>query len=111
MKAGPAGTGLEFPLRAEEGFAGDDVHIDTSLLIVPVWVTEGRFGACFLGHGVLQRREPTLDFVFGGPLPRLALGGFLIDLSALLGSDRLGLRTRPQGPQNTYAGQRQGRDK
>jgi len=54
-EAGPAGAGSKLVLRAEKRLAGYDVHVDTFLFIVPVFISKGRLRAFFLGDFILQR--------------------------------------------------------
>src|ERR1043165_4159735 len=53
-KAWPAGAGIEFIQRTEQRFAGNNIHINTGLMIVPICVLERRFRAALLGDAKLQ---------------------------------------------------------
>ena len=60
----PAGTRFILILGAEQRFAGDNINIDTLLVIVPVFILKGRLGAFLLGYFILQRRKPLFKFMF-----------------------------------------------
>jgi hypothetical protein len=69
VKAGPAGAGIEFILGAEQGLAGDHVHVDALLVVIPVAVAEGGFGRLLLGDPVLEWVEALLDLLLVGASP------------------------------------------
>ena len=56
-EARPARAGIVLVQRREERLAGDDVHVDPRLVVVPVLVGEGALGPRFLGHIVLEGRQ------------------------------------------------------
>ncbi len=60
-KTGPAGFGIEFILRTEQGNAGNNIDIDAFLMIVPVFVLKRRFCGVAEGDIALERRH----FFFG----------------------------------------------
>ena len=69
-EARPAGAGLELVGRAEERLAGDDVHVNARLVVVPICVLERPLGGFVLRDLVLQRRELFLQAVVGRFLER-----------------------------------------
>ena len=64
-EAGPAGAGVELVQRGEERLAGDHIHIDARLLVVPELVVEGGLGAALLGHMKLEGGELLFEIFFG----------------------------------------------
>ena len=67
-EARPPGAGVELVGGDEQGFAGNDIHIDAFLLVVPVLVRKGPLGALLLGHLVLERCQLLLDRLIRGSL-------------------------------------------
>src|SRR5262249_38284734 len=67
-EAGPAAPGLVLVRRREEGFTGDDIHVDSGLLVVEERAGSRALGAALLGDAVLLRRQGGNDF---GGLPVL----------------------------------------
>src|SRR5437868_5714212 len=60
-EAWPTRSRLVLVERAEKRLAGNDVHVDPGLLIVPVLVTERSFRGVALSDVVLSRREDFLQ--------------------------------------------------
>ena len=52
-EAGPTRAAVEFVQRTEEWFAGDEVDVNSRLMIVPVRVVKWRFSAALTRHLVL----------------------------------------------------------
>src|SRR5262249_14349803 len=52
-ETGPARATVEFIQRAEERFAGDDIHINPGVVIVPVGVVKRRLCAALTCHVIL----------------------------------------------------------
>jgi hypothetical protein len=49
-ETGPSGPGIIFVRGAEQRFPGDDIHINSLLFVVPIFIPEWRLGAFFLSH-------------------------------------------------------------
>jgi len=64
VKAGPTGATIKFGFRGKERFAGDDIHVDAFLFVVPVGVVERGFSAAFAGNLVLHGGELIAEFFF-----------------------------------------------
>jgi len=64
-EAGPAGSGVELVQGGEERLAGDHIHIDAWLFVVPELVVEGRLSAALLGYMELQGGQLLLEIFFG----------------------------------------------
>ncbi|VTZ65365.1 hypothetical protein EMEDMD4_790389 [Sinorhizobium medicae] len=62
-EARPAAAGFELVRRGEQGFAGNDVDVDTRSLVVVILSGEWAFGAVLLGHTVLFGRKLSDRFV------------------------------------------------
>src|ERR1700678_4149429 len=73
IEARPAGTGIEFRVRAEQGRFTADTSIHAATLFVPIRAREGTLGAVLAGHAVLRGRQPAaplrLRLYHGRPRP------------------------------------------
>ena len=56
-ETGPATSGIKLIQRAEKWFARDYIHVNSGLMIIPVFIAEGRFGAAFLRDPELFRSQ------------------------------------------------------
>lgn len=62
-EAGPAATGVEFRVRAEQRFAAADTAIAALFLMIPILPAEGTFGVFQAADAVLLGRECSTPFV------------------------------------------------
>ena len=53
-ETGPAASGIKFIQGAEQRFAGNNIHVDALLLMVPVFIVEGRLRSVVLGYFILD---------------------------------------------------------
>jgi hypothetical protein len=53
----PTGAGIELVQGTKERLAGDNVHVDAGLVIVPIGIPERRLGPALLRHRKLLRAE------------------------------------------------------
>src|SRR5208282_2132886 len=53
-KTGPAGAGIEFIPRTEKRLPGNNIHIDTLSLVVPILIMKCHFSAVFLSYLILD---------------------------------------------------------
>ena len=67
-KGGPAAAALELVRGGKKRLAGDDVHIDALLELVPELIAEGTLRAALLGDAVLLLRQLIPDGFRGGLL-------------------------------------------
>ena len=51
--AGPARSAVEFVLRREERLPGDEIDINSGLMIVPVGILKRSFGGAFPRYAIL----------------------------------------------------------
>lgn len=77
-EARPAAAGIEFVGRAEQGFAADDVHINTGFEQVVVFVAEGIFGRAVLGNLVLLFGQKAFEFGSAGFFIRCRVKAFAL---------------------------------
>ena len=56
VEAGPACAAVEFIQRAEERLAGNNIDVDSGLVIVPIGILKWRFRAAFARHVILVFR-------------------------------------------------------
>ena len=63
-EARPAATGIEFVEGTEQWIAGNDVDVESVLMIIPEFVVKSGFGRGFLGDAVLEGIEMLLQFVW-----------------------------------------------
>lgn len=64
-KTGPTGTGLEFSAGIEQRFTATDTGILTVVMAIPVFTTEGAFGAVLPRHPILFFVELLLPLGVG----------------------------------------------
>ena len=77
-EARPAAAGIEFVGRAEQGFAADDVHINTGFEQVVVFVAEGVFGRAVLGNLILLFGQKAFEFGSAGFFIRCRVEAFAL---------------------------------
>ena len=64
-ETGPAGAAVEFVLRTEKRLSGNNIDVNSRLVIVPIGVVKRSFRATLTRHVVLVFGQLSLQFSLG----------------------------------------------